>query len=96
MILVRLGIVVLSSSRLPPKTFCELEGTGDGIVKNAIVFARLTGEGDGEHTGLDAELEDTTAVRARGGKGAFRALISPGRASGDTADFWPGMVVWKH
>ena len=42
-ILVSLGIVVLSSSGLPPKAFCELERTGDGVVKNAIVFARLAG-----------------------------------------------------
>jgi len=96
MILVCLSIVVLASSRLSPKTFCELEGTGDRVVKNAIVFARLTGEGDGEHAGLNAQLEDTTAVRARGRKGAFRALISSSRASGDAAEFWPGVVVWEH
>ena len=65
MILVRLSIVVLSSSRLPPKAFCELEGTGDRVVEGAIVFASLTGEGDGEDAGLDAELEDAAAVRAR-------------------------------
>jgi len=71
MILVCLSVIILSSSSLPPKTFCELEGTGDRVVKNAIVFARLTGESDGEHTGLNAELEDTTAVRARGREGTF-------------------------
>ena len=95
-ILVRLSIVVLSSSSLSPKTFCELEGTGDRVIEDAIVFARLTGESDSEHTGLNAELEDTAAVRARGREGAFRALISSGRASGDAAKFWPGVVVWKH
>ena len=96
MILVRLSIVVLASSRLPPKTFCELEGTGDRVVKNAIVFARLAGESDGEHAGLNAQLEDATTVRARGREGAFRALISSSRASGDRAEFWPGVVVWEH
>ena len=70
-ILVGHGIVVLTSPSLPPKTFCELEGTGDRVVKNAIVFARLTGESDGEHAGLNAQLEDTTAIRARGREGAF-------------------------
>jgi len=70
-ILVGLSIIVLSSSSLPPKTFCELEGTGDGVVENTIVVARLTGESDGEHTGLNTKLEDATTVRARWGKGAF-------------------------
>ena len=94
MILVRLSVIVLSSSCLSPKTFCELEGVCDRVVKNAIVFARLTGESDGEDTGLNAKLEDATAVRARWREGTFRALISSGRASGDTAKFWPGVVVW--
>ena len=71
MILVRLSIIVLASSGLSPKTFCELEGTGDRVVEDAIVFARLAGERDGEHAGLNAQLEDTTAVRARGREGAF-------------------------
>ena len=71
MILVRLSIVVLSSSSLPPKTFCEFEGTGDRVVENAIVFARLTGESDGEHAGLDTELEDAAAIGARRREGAF-------------------------
>lgn len=71
MILVGLSIVVLSSSSLPPKAFCEFEGTGDRVVENAIVFARLTGESDGEHAGLNAELEETTAIRGRRGEGAF-------------------------
>ena len=70
-ILVRLSIVVLSSSGLPPKTFCEFEGTGDRVVQDAIMFARLTGESDGEHAGLDTKLEGATAVLARGGEGAF-------------------------
>ena len=70
-ILVRLGIVVLASPGLPPKTLCELEGTGDGVVESAIVFARLAGEGDGEHAGLDAELEDAAAVGGGGREGAF-------------------------
>ena len=96
MILVCLSIVVLASSRLPPKTFCELEGTGDRVVKNAIVFAGLAGESDGEHAGLNAQLEDATAVRAWGREGAFRALIPSSRASGDTAELWPGVVVWEH
>ena len=42
-ILVSLSVVVLSSSGLSPKAFCEFERTGDGVVKNAIVFARLAG-----------------------------------------------------
>lgn len=96
MILVCLSIIVLSSSGLSPKTFCELEGTGDRVVKNAIMFARLTGESDGEDTGLNAELEETAAVRARRREGTFRALISSGRASGYAANFWPRMVVWEH
>ena len=94
MILVRLSVIVLSSSRLSPKAFCEFEGTGDGVVEDAIVLARLTGESDGEDTGLNAKLEDATAVRSRGREGTFRALISSGRASGDAAKFWPGVVVW--
>lgn len=71
MILVRLSIIVLASSGLSPKTFCELEGTGDRVVEDAIVFARLAGERDGEHAGLNAQLEDATTVRARGREGAF-------------------------
>ena len=41
--LVSLSVVVLSSSGLPPKAFCDFERTGDGVIKKAIVFARLAG-----------------------------------------------------
>jgi len=70
-VLVCLSVMILSSSGLAPRTVCELEGIGDHPVKNAIVFARLMGESDGECTELNAELEDTTAVWAWGGGEPF-------------------------
>jgi hypothetical protein len=84
-ILVRDGVIVLSSTGLAPVGLCELEGAGDLGVEDAVPFRGLFVEEDGEDARLDAELDEGTAVGVGGGEDALLALIAASGASGDVA-----------
>lgn len=101
-VLVRDGVVVLTSTGLAPVGLCELQGAVDLGVEGAVPLCGLLVEEDGEHAGLDAELDERAAVDGEvgvvvgRGEDAFLALVAAGGASGDVAKFWPGEVVGKH
>ena len=96
-VLVRDGVVVLPSTGLAPVGLGELECAGDLCVEGAVPVCGLLVEEDGEHAGLDAELDEGTAVGGvGGGEDALLALVAASGASGDVAEFWPGNVIGEH
>jgi hypothetical protein len=84
-VLVGDGVVVLPSTGLAPVRLGQLEGAGNVDVEGAVPVRRLLVEQDGEHAGLDAELDEGTAVGVGGGQDALLALVAASGASGDVA-----------
>lgn len=93
MVLVRARVVVLAPARLAPECLRQLQRALHLAVEHAVLLGRAPVELDGEHAGLDAQLEDCAPGAVGGPERALGALVPAGRAARDVPELGPRQVV---